>query len=201
MAENFSVKLEEAKYYTPEVRCREQSWIGSYNKTYQAFLADPTDSGVGFADELEWFQPWDRVKAVGLPVSRFPERKLNSPTAWTDTHRASAHKVALIWRGGTRNESGPNLSPASSMAVCRFANGLSRSASGRGTGPCSTADGTRQVIAMLACASQSGHPLGGLSAGFGVERSTNGSGELVRGGDNCRLHLPARQGDPPQANR
>jgi len=57
MTENFSVKLEEAKYYTPEVRCREQSWMGNYNKTLQAFLQTPMDSGTTSPGSLSGSSP------------------------------------------------------------------------------------------------------------------------------------------------
>ena len=53
MAENFSVKLEEAKYYTPEASCKEHSWIGDYNRTYQEFLANPDLFWDSVARELE----------------------------------------------------------------------------------------------------------------------------------------------------
>ncbi|MGB4051565.1 MAG: acetate--CoA ligase [Methanoculleus sp.] len=172
MAENFSVKLEEAKYYTPEVRCREQSWIGSYNKTYQAFLADPDRFWSGIADELEWFQPWDRVKEWDYPYARwFLNGKLNITHNCLDRHAQSQrrNKVALIWRGETEDEERTYTYRQLFHAVCRFANGLSRLGVRKGDRVCIYMPMVpEQVIAMLACA-RIGAIHSVVFGGFGVD--------------------------------
>ncbi len=172
MAENFSVKLEEAKYYTPEVRCREQSWIGSYNKTYQAFLADPDRFWSGIADELEWFQPWDRVKEWDYPYARwFLNGKLNITHNCLDRHARSQrrNKVALIWRGETEDEERTYTYRQLFHAVCRFANGLSRLGVRKGDRVCIYMPMVpEQVIAMLACA-RIGAIHSVVFGGFGVD--------------------------------
>ena len=99
MTENFSVKLEEARYYNPEVRCREQPWIGNYNQAYQAFLADPDGFWDTIARDLEWFQPWDRVKEWDYPYARwFLNGKLNITHNCLDRHAYTLRriKVALL---------------------------------------------------------------------------------------------------------
>ncbi|NQS73960.1 MAG: acetate--CoA ligase [Methanoculleus sp.] len=182
MAENFSVKLEEAKYYTPEVRCREQSWIGSYNKTYQAFLADPDRFWSGIADELEWFQPWDRVKEWDYPYARwFLNGKLNITHNCLDRHAQSQrrNKVALIWRGETEDEERTYTYRQLFHAVCRFANGLSRLGVRKGDRVCIYMPMVpEQVIAMLACA-RIGAIHSVVFGGFGV----NALNQRIRGTD------------------
>src|SRR5688500_11750306 len=102
MAENFNVKLEEAKYYTPEASCKERSCIGDYNRTYQEFRADPDRFWDGIARELEWFQPWSQVKEWNYPYARwFLNGKLNITHNCLDRHAQSQrrNKVAIMWRG------------------------------------------------------------------------------------------------------
>ena len=156
MTENFSVKLEEAKYYTPEVRCREQSWMGNYNKTYQAFLADPDGFWDNVARELEWFQPWSRVKEWDYPYARwFLNGKLNITHNCLDrhAHNQRRNKVALMWRGETEDEERIYTYRQLFQAVCRFANGLKSLGVGKGDRVCIYMPVVpEQVIAMLACA-------------------------------------------------
>ena len=203
MTENFSVKLEEAKYYTPEVRCREQSWMGNYNKTYQAFLADPDGFWDNVARELEWFQPWSRVKEWDYPYARwFLNGKLNITHNCLDRHAQSQrrNKVALIWRGETEDEERTYTYRQLFHAVCRFANGLSRLGVRKGDRVCIYMPMVpEQVIAMLACA-RIGAIHSVVFGGFGVNALNQRIRGMMReGGDNCRLHLPG--GISPQANR
>ncbi|MFY9194332.1 MAG: acetate--CoA ligase, partial [Methanoculleus sp.] len=157
---------------TPEVRCREQSWIGSYNKTYQAFLADPDRFWSGIADELEWFQPWDRVKEWDYPYARwFLNGKLNITHNCLDRHAQSQrrNKVALIWRGETEDEERTYTYRQLFHAVCRFANGLSRLGVRKGDRVCIYMPMVpEQVIAMLACA-RIGAIHSVVFGGFGVD--------------------------------
>jgi len=156
MTENFSVKLEEAKYYTPEVRCREQSWMGNYTKTYQAFLADPDGFWDNVARELEWFQPWDRVKEWDYPYARwFLNGKLNITHNCLDrhAHNQRRNKVALMWRGETESEERIYTYRQLFQAVCRFANGLKSLGVGKGDRVCIYMPLVpEQIVAMLACA-------------------------------------------------
>ncbi len=156
MAENFDVKLEEAKYYTPEASCKEHSWIGDYNRTYQEFLANPDLFWDSVARELEWFQPWDRVKEWEYPYAKwFINGKLNITHNCLDRHAHSQrrNKVALMWRGENEDEERTYTYRQLLQAVCQFANGLSRLGVGKGDRVCIYMPVVpEQVIAMLACA-------------------------------------------------
>ncbi|MBP7410243.1 MAG: acetate--CoA ligase [Methanoculleus sp.] len=156
MAENFSVRLNEAKYYTPEASCREHSWIGDYNRAYQAFLANPEGFWDDVARELEWFQPWDRVKEWEYPHARwFVNGKLNITHNCLDRHAHSQrrNKVALMWRGETEDEERILTYRQLLQEVCRFANGLSRLGVRKGDRVCIYMPVVpEQIVAMLACA-------------------------------------------------
>ncbi|HOI59082.1 MAG: acetate--CoA ligase [Methanoculleus sp.] len=156
MAENFDVKLEEAKYYTPEASCKEHSWIGDYNRTYQEFLANPDLFWDSVARELEWFQPWDRVKEWEYPYAKwFINGKLNITHNCLDRHAHSQrrNKVAIMWRGENEDEERTYTYRQLLQAVCQFANGLSRLGVGKGDRVCIYMPVVpEQVIAMLACA-------------------------------------------------
>lgn len=173
MAKNFSVKLEEAKYYyTPEARYREQPWMSDYNQTYQAFLADPDRFWDGVASELEWFQIWDQVKEWNYPYARwFLNGKLNITYNCLDRHAQNQrrNKVALIWRGETEGEEETYTYRHLLHAVCRFANGLSRLGVKKGDRVCIYMPTVpEQVIAMLACA-RIGAIHSVVFGGFGVD--------------------------------
>ena len=156
MAENFDVKLEEAKYYTPEASCREQSWVGDYNQAYREFLADPDGFWDCVAKELEWFQPWDRVKEWNYPYARwFLNGKLNITHNCLDRHvyNQRRNKVAIMWRGETEEEERILTYRQLFQAVCRFANGLKRLGVGKGDRVCIYMPVVpEQIVAMLACA-------------------------------------------------
>ena len=156
MAENFNVKLEEAKYYTPEASCKEHSWIGDYNRTYQEFLANPDLFWDSVARELEWFQSWDRVKEWEYPYAKwFINGKLNITHNCLDRHvqNQRRNKVAIMWRGEAEEEERILTYRQLYHAVCRFANGLVRLGVGKGDRVCIYMPLVpEQVIAMLACA-------------------------------------------------
>gem|GEM_PF-5056241 len=69
MNEDFDVKLvENAKYYTPDVQYRRDSWIGDYETAYEKFLSDPEAFWAGVARELEWKRPWERSWNGTIPM-------------------------------------------------------------------------------------------------------------------------------------
>jgi acetyl-CoA synthetase len=156
MAEDFNVKLEEARYYTPEASCRDQSWIGDYTRAYQRFLADADGFWDGIARELEWFQPWDQVKEWNYPYAKwFLNGKLNITHNCLDRHvqNQRRNKVAIMWRGETEEEERIFTYRQLFQAVCRFANGLKRLGVGKGDRVCIYMPVVpEQIIAMLACA-------------------------------------------------
>ncbi len=208
MAENFDVKLDEAKYYTPKAHCREQSWVGGdYNRAYQEFLANPDGFWDSVARELEWFQPWDRVKEWEYPPHArwFLNGKLNITHNCLDRHvqNQRRNKVAIMWRGGETEEEERILTYRQLYhAVCRFANGLSRLGVGKGDRVCIYMPLVpEQIIAMLACARIGGDPLGRLRRVRRQRAQPADQGHRRKGGRHRRLHLPARQGDPAQECR
>ncbi|NLA38595.1 MAG: acetate--CoA ligase [Methanomicrobiales archaeon] len=156
MAEDFSVKLEEAKYYTPEVSCCEESWIGDYDRIYRAFMEDPEGFWNDIAGELEWFQPWNRVKEWDYPYARwFLNGKLNITHNCLDRHAQNhrRNKLALMWRGETEGDERFYTYRQLYHEVCRFANGLLRLGVRKGDRVCIYMPVVpEQVIAMLACA-------------------------------------------------
>ena len=167
-------------YYTPEVGYGEQSWIGSYDQTYQAFLADPDRFWDRIASELEWFQPWDQVKEWDYPYARwFLNGKLNITHNCLDRHvqNQRRNKVALIWRGETEDEERTYTYRQLFHAVCRFANGLSRLGVRKGDRVCIYMPVVpEQIIAMLACA-RIGAIHSVVFGGFGV----NALNQRIRG--------------------
>ncbi|MFA7198419.1 MAG: acetate--CoA ligase [Methanoculleus sp.] len=156
MAESFNVRLEEAKYYTPEASCKEHSWIGDYNRTYQEFLANPDLFWESVARELEWFQPWDQVKEWEYPYAKwFINGKLNITHNCLDRHAHSQrrNKVAIMWRGENEDEEQTYTYRQLLQAVSQFANGLARLGVGKGDRVCIYMPMVpEQIVAMLACA-------------------------------------------------
>ncbi|HRD26514.1 MAG TPA: AMP-binding protein, partial [Methanoculleus sp.] len=156
MAEKFDVKLEEARYYMPDASYKEQSWIGDYNRAYQEFLADPDGFWDRIAHELEWFQPWDRVKEWDYPYAKwFTNAKLNITYNCLDRHvnNQRRNKVAIMWRGETEGEEEVYTYRQLLQAVSQFANGLKSLGVGKGDRVCIYMPVVpEQIIAMLACA-------------------------------------------------
>ncbi|HPZ32920.1 MAG TPA: acetate--CoA ligase [Methanoculleus sp.] len=156
MAEKFDVKLEEGKYYLPDASYKEQSWIGDYNRAYQEFLADPDEFWDRIARDLEWFQPWDRVKEWDYPYAKwFTNAKLNITYNCLDRHvnNQRRNKVAIMWRGETEGEEEVYTYRQLLQAVSQFANGLKSLGVGKGDRVCIYMPVVpEQIIAMLACA-------------------------------------------------
>jgi acetyl-CoA synthetase len=156
MAEDFSVKLDTAKYYTPDPTYIERSWTGDYSQRYQEFLANPTTFWEEIARELEWYQEWDQVLEWDYPYAKwFLNGKLNVTHNCLDRHvfNQRRNKVAIMWRGETDEEERIYTFRQLYQAVCRFANGLKALGVGKGDRVCIYMPVVpEQIIAMLACA-------------------------------------------------
>ncbi len=156
MAEDFSVKLDTAKYYTPDPAYTKHSWAGNYNQRYQEFLTNPTAFWEGIARELEWYQEWDQALEWDYPYARwFLNGKLNVTHNCLDRHvfDQRRNKVAIMWRGETDDEEQIYTYRQLYQAVCRFANGLKALGVGKGDRVCIYMPVVpEQIIAMLACA-------------------------------------------------
>jgi len=156
MTEDFDVKLvEDVKYYKPDPRYKENSWLGDYQAAYDRFLRDPDAFWDGMARELDWVRPWDKVREWNYPYAKwFTNAKLNITANCLDRqvmdHRRN--KVAIIWRGEGDEERIYTYQQLLSK-VCRFANGLKKIGVKKGDRVCIYMPLVpEQVIAMLACA-------------------------------------------------
>ncbi|HKJ26857.1 MAG TPA: acetate--CoA ligase [Anaerolineales bacterium] len=158
--------------YPPPKNITENANVKEYEKLYQYSIDDPEGFWGERADELEWFQKWDKV----LDDSNAPFFKWYSGGKVNIVHNAldrhlkthRKNKLALIWEGepgDTRSYSYYALN----REVCKFANVL-RSL-GVKKGDIVTIYMPRipeQVIAMLACA-KIGAAHSVVYGGFSVE--------------------------------
>lgn len=156
MTEDFDVRLvDEVKYYTPDPRYKEESWMGDYQKAYSDFLANPEAFWSRIAKEVSWIRPWDSVLDWNYPYAKwFTNARLNITVNCLDRHvdDARRNKVALIWQGDEGRERIFTYQKLL-VQVCRFANGLKKLGVGKGDRVCIYMPLVpEQVIAMLACA-------------------------------------------------
>jgi acetyl-CoA synthetase len=100
MAEIDALLHENRRFAPPE------TWRGTAHVTdpsiYETALADPEAFWAGFARELEWMQPWDRVLDWQSPHAKwFVGGKLNASVNCLDRHVRSArrNKAAIVWEG------------------------------------------------------------------------------------------------------
>ncbi|KAF5090371.1 MAG: acetate--CoA ligase [Methanoculleus horonobensis] len=154
MAETFAVKLEE-KRYLPDPRCRTNAWTPDYTQAYSTFLRDPEGFWENVARELDWFEPWDRVREWNYPYAKwFVNGKLNITTSCLDRHVAGGRKdkPAIVWHA----ESGETrilTYEALHREVMQFANGLKSLGVNKGDRVCIYMPLVpEQIVAMLACA-------------------------------------------------
>ncbi|MDK2916822.1 MAG: acetyl-CoA synthetase, partial [Euryarchaeota archaeon] len=154
MAETFAVKLEE-KRYLPDPRCRTNAWVPDYSQAYAEFMRDPEGFWDRVARELDWFEPWDRVREWDYPYAKwFVNAKLNITTSCLDRHVTGGRKTkpAIVWHtesGETRILTYEDLH----REVMRFANGLRSLGVEKGDRVCIYMPLVpEQIVAMLACA-------------------------------------------------
>ncbi|MEI6840307.1 MAG: acetate--CoA ligase [Methanomicrobiales archaeon] len=156
MTEDFDVKLvEDVKSYTPDPRYKKNSWLGDYRAAYDEFLKDQDAFWSRMAHELEWIQPWDKVRELDYPYAKwFTNAKLNITANCLDRHVSGdrRNKAALIWRGEGGAEKIYTYQQLLSC-VMRFANVLKKIGVKKGDRVCIYMPLVpEQVIAMLACA-------------------------------------------------
>ncbi|KXS42062.1 MAG: acetyl-CoA synthetase [Methanolobus sp. T82-4] len=154
MSDNFDVKLD-TKSYLPDPSVKEDSWIGDYEKVYEESVKDPEAHWEKVAEELEWFEKWDRVREWEHPYAKwFVNAKMNITCNCLDRHvfNGRKNKVALIWVGDDGEEQVITYRQLY-REVMRFANGLKSLGVGRGDRVCIYMPLVpEQIIAMLACA-------------------------------------------------
>ena len=154
MAEDFNVKFTD-KQYLPDPSVKKNSWIGDYQKAYNAFMKDPDGFWDKIASELHWFSPYSKVKEWNFPHARwFPDGKTNISYNCLDRNvqNARRNKVALIWKGEDDSERIYTYRQLY-REVMRAANGLKKLGVVKGDRVCIYMPMVpEQIISMLACA-------------------------------------------------
>ncbi|MFA4824764.1 MAG: acetate--CoA ligase [Methanoregula sp.] len=154
MAEDFNVKFTD-KQYLPDPSVKKNSWIGDYQKAYNAFLQDPDGFWDKIASELHWFSPYTKVKEWNYPHARwFLDGKTNITYNCLDRHviNARRNKVALIWKGEDDCERIYTYRQLY-REVMRLSNGLKKLGVVKGDRVCIYMPMVpEQIISMLACA-------------------------------------------------
>lgn len=162
----------EGDVYYPSAEILSAATVKEYEAMYKRSLEDPEGFWGDLAEELEWYQKWDRVLDDSNPpfFQWFVGGKTNIVQNALDRHLKTyrKNKLALIWEGepgDVRTFSYFSLN----REVCKFAN-LLRSM-GVKKGDIVTIYLPRipeQVISMLACA-KIGAPHSVVYGGFSVE--------------------------------
>jgi acetyl-CoA synthetase len=154
MTEIFDVKLDE-KHYLPDPRCKANAWTPDYKQAYQEFMRDPDAFWDKIARELEWFEPWTRVREWNYPYARwFVDGKLSITYNCLDRHITSDRKdkTAIVWQGDRGEEQALTYDNLY-REVMRFANGLKSLGVSKGDRVCIYMPLVpEQIVAMLACA-------------------------------------------------
>ncbi|MCA9704180.1 MAG: AMP-binding protein, partial [Methanolinea sp.] len=170
MAESFDVRLEEEKFYVPDPSIKKNAWTKDYESAYNEFLADKDGFWEKYANELDWFRKWDRVREWDYPYARwFVNARLNITYNCLDRHvnNHRRNKVALIWRGEEGEERIFTYKKLLTE-VNRLANGLKKLGIEKGDRVCIYMPLVpEQIIAMLACA-RIGAVHSVVFGGFGV---------------------------------
>jgi acetyl-CoA synthetase len=162
----------EGEVYNPSPEVCETATIKEYEGLYQQSIMSPQEFWGERAEELEWFEKWDKVlDDSGSPFFKwFTGGKTNIVYNALDRHVKTfrKNKLALIWEGepgDVRTFSYFSLN----REVCKFANVLR--SMGVKKGDIVTIYMPRipeQIIAMLACA-KIGAPHSVVYGGFSVE--------------------------------
>jgi len=169
---NNSQNQQAIELYTPSAEIVSSATIQEFDDSYKRSIQDPQGFWADRAEELDWFQKWDKVLDDSNPpfYKWFVGGKTNIVHNAIDRHVNTyrKNKLALIWEG----EPGDIRSfsyHALNREVSKFANVLK--SMGVGKGGIVTIYLPRipeQVIAMLACA-KIGAPHSVVYGGFSVE--------------------------------
>ncbi|NPE29211.1 acetate--CoA ligase [Methanococcoides sp. SA1] len=154
MSEKFDVKLDNKNYY-PDPSVKENSWMQDYEKVYSESLKDPEKHWENVAEELEWFEKWDKVMEWDHPYAKwFTNAKMNITHNCLDRHvfNGRRNKVAMIWVGDNGEEQVITYRQLY-RDVMRFSNGLKSLGVEKGDKVCIYMPQVpEQIVAMLACA-------------------------------------------------
>ena len=86
--------------HEPPERVKQEAFIKDYDSVYAYSIRDPEGFWGQIAQELEWIEPWTRVREINLPEHRwFINGKTNITINALDRHADSwrRNKVAMIW--------------------------------------------------------------------------------------------------------
>jgi len=86
--------------YDPPKRVKDQAYIKDYDSVYAYSIRDPEGFWGQIAQELEWIEPWTKVREINLPNHKwFVGGKTNITLNALDRHADSwrRNKVAIIW--------------------------------------------------------------------------------------------------------
>jgi len=177
MAQATAAKNEmEGDLYHPSAEVVSAAYIQDYDSMYQRSIEDPEGFWADLAEELDWYQKWDRVLDDSNPpfFKWFVGGKTNIIQNALDRHVKTSrkNKLALIWEGEPGDVRTFSYF-ALNREVCKFANLLR--GMGVNKGDIVTIYLPRipeQVIAMLACA-KIGAPHSVVYGGFSVEALAN----------------------------
>ncbi len=141
--------------FEPPARVKEQAFIKDYDSVYAYSIRDPEGFWGQIAQELNWIEPWTKVREIDLPYHRwFVGGKSNITLNALDRHADSwrRNKVAIIWLSEEGEESVATYGQLRDR-VNQFANGLKKKGISKGDRVVIYMPLTIEgIIAMLACA-------------------------------------------------
>jgi acetyl-CoA synthetase len=162
--------LQEDRAFPPPEDFKRQANISDPN-IYEDAQRDPEGFWARFAEELDWFQKWDRVLDWDPPFAKwFLNGKLNVSYNCIDRHLKSArrNKAAIVWEGEPGDWRVYTYWDLY-REVCRFANGLKSLGVRKGDRVTIYLPMIPELpIAMLACA-RIGAPHSVVFGGFSAE--------------------------------
>jgi acetyl-CoA synthetase len=162
--------LQEDRAFPPPEDFKRQANISDPN-IYEDAQRDPEGFWARFAEELDWFQKWDRVLDWDPPFAKwFLNGKLNVSYNCIDRHLKSArrNKAAIVWEGEPGDWKVYTYGDLY-REVCRFANGLKSLGVRKGDRVTIYLPMIPELpIAMLACA-RIGAPHSVVFGGFSAE--------------------------------
>ncbi|MGQ9541091.1 MAG: AMP-binding protein, partial [Armatimonadota bacterium] len=162
--------LRENRTFLPPESFRAQANVND-PQIYEIAADDPETFWAGFASELEWFEPWQKVLQWDPPYAQwFIGGKLNASVNCVDRHLRTArrNKAAIIWEGEPGEERVLTYWDLY-REVTKFANVLKRLGVHRGDRVVLYMPMIPELaIAMLACA-RIGAPHSVVFGGFSAE--------------------------------
>lgn len=162
--------LQEDRSFPPSEEFRKQANIADPN-VYAEAQRDPEGFWARFAEELDWFQKWDKVLEWDPPYAKwFVGGKINVSYNCIDRHLTAGrrNKAALIWEGEPGDWKVYTYGDLY-REVCRFANGLKSLGVTKGDRVTIYLPMVPELpIAMLACA-RIGAPHSVIFGGFSAE--------------------------------